>query len=181
MVKIMERTSAAIGLIATALLVVPVSYDFAYLTGLSLSFAQVPTTLADHTRSAVLWIPIVGSALLLGIVAGRSLPGAGSISPSRKPPIAHRVVLPLLLMVVVMIVLFPFSSGLRSGADDEVSFLAVASVLGIVAYRIVGHMARNQPPGYWLSAGTVAVAYCCGLAAYFGSAEGKAIRSLREP
>lgn len=80
-----------------------------------------------------------------------------------------------------MVVLFLFSNGLRSGADDEVSFLAVASVLGIVAYRIVGRMARNQTPGYWLSAGTVAVAYCCGLAAYFGSAEGKAIPSLREP
>ena len=76
MVKFMERTSAAIGLIATALLVVSVSYDFAYLTGLSLSFAQVPTTLADHTRSAVLWIPIVGSALL---------PGSSQADPCRAP------------------------------------------------------------------------------------------------
>ena len=41
-----------------------VFYDFAFLKALGLSFSDVPTTIADHVRSGIVWIPplVVGSA-----------------------------------------------------------------------------------------------------------------------
>lgn len=34
-----------------------VVYDWGYLYGLGLSFREVPTTIADHLRSAIIWLP----------------------------------------------------------------------------------------------------------------------------
>lgn len=38
-------------------LVISVLYDFCYLHAMGLSLAEVPTTIADHVRSAIIWAP----------------------------------------------------------------------------------------------------------------------------
>lgn len=86
MEKLLERNSTEVSVVTAALLVISVSYDFGNLSGLSLSFKEVPITLADHARSAVLWILPVGSALVVGSAAGMYLPSGGSIASTGSGP-----------------------------------------------------------------------------------------------
>lgn len=48
-----------ISFLTSALLVLSVVYDFTYLSALNLSFSQIPTTISDHVRSALLWAPLL--------------------------------------------------------------------------------------------------------------------------
>ena len=54
-----------ISFLTSTLLVLSVVYDFTYLSALNLSFSQIPTTISDHIRSALLWAPL----LFLGLFA----------------------------------------------------------------------------------------------------------------
>ncbi len=48
-----------ISFLTSTLLVLSVVYDFTYLSALNLSFSQIPTTISDHIRSALLWAPLL--------------------------------------------------------------------------------------------------------------------------
>lgn len=52
-----EKIGVAISVIASALMVLSTAYDFNYLFALNLSFNDLPTTLSDHIRSAIVWLP----------------------------------------------------------------------------------------------------------------------------
>lgn len=52
-----------IAVLATVSLGLSITYDWAYLHWLGISFAELPTTLSDHARSALVWMPSVGVAL----------------------------------------------------------------------------------------------------------------------
>lgn len=47
------------GIISAGLLVLSIAYDYFFLLALGLSFDSVPTTIADHVRSAIVWAPRV--------------------------------------------------------------------------------------------------------------------------
>jgi len=57
-------------------LLVSVIYDWGYLSGIGLSFSDVPTTIADHIRTALVWAPMTISGLLLGVVLFVLSPGS---------------------------------------------------------------------------------------------------------
>lgn len=52
-----EQVGKLVGLTAATLLVLSTAYDFSFLYALGLSFEDVPSTLADHARSAIVWAP----------------------------------------------------------------------------------------------------------------------------
>jgi len=55
-------------LCGTLSLVASVIYDWGYLLALGTGFAVVPTSLVDHARSALLWLPPSGLGLAIGLV-----------------------------------------------------------------------------------------------------------------
>ena len=72
--KLLDLVTKAIPLLAAISLVASVSYDFFFIDYLGLSFAEVPTTLSDHVRSSIVWIPLsivtLGFALITLTIAG---------------------------------------------------------------------------------------------------------------
>lgn len=54
-----ERTGKILGILSAVTLSLSVFYDFSFLSALGLDFIEVQTTLSDHLRSAVVWIPPV--------------------------------------------------------------------------------------------------------------------------
>lgn len=63
----LESAGKALTVLVGVLLALSVFYDFAYLHALGLGFGRVPTTLSDHTRTAILWVPILGIIGLLWV------------------------------------------------------------------------------------------------------------------
>ena len=60
-------------------LVLSVLYDYCFLLALGLSLAEVPTTIADHVRSAIIWAPAVLGVFLGGNLIGVFLAWTGAI------------------------------------------------------------------------------------------------------
>ena len=60
-----EQLGKLFGVASSALLLMSVFYDFSFLASLGLSFAEVPTTISDHVRSAIVWVPHVGGMALV--------------------------------------------------------------------------------------------------------------------
>ncbi len=124
----LDSLSKVVGLVAGVALIGSVAYDWAYLYALGLTFSDIPTTVADHVRSAFNWMP--NAVLLVGIVIGlelflrRSEQGMTeeqliSTSPHprftawfRKSPSTLTVVIALLIPVMYILFGHPFSSGL---------------------------------------------------------------------
>lgn len=65
---ILEAGAKLLALVATLCMALSVLFDWGYLAGLGLTFSEVPTSLSDHTRSAVLWLPLVVSVFPLAVV-----------------------------------------------------------------------------------------------------------------
>jgi hypothetical protein len=54
-----DQVGKFLGIAAVGLLVLSTAYDFSFLYAIGLSFEDVPSTLADHVRSAIVWAPRV--------------------------------------------------------------------------------------------------------------------------
>lgn len=52
-----DRAPALVAVFSAVVLAISITYDFGYLVYLGLSFSEVPTTLSDHIRSSLVWIP----------------------------------------------------------------------------------------------------------------------------
>lgn len=66
-----ENISKRLPLASATLLVLSVIYDYFYLQALALSFSELSTTISDHIRSAIVWLPglAIGSVgYLLGVI-----------------------------------------------------------------------------------------------------------------
>lgn len=59
-----DELGKAIGILTAITLCLSVIFDWGYLEALGLSFTDVPTTIADHVRDALLWVPAILSAVL---------------------------------------------------------------------------------------------------------------------
>lgn len=46
-----------LGAVAAILLILSTAYDYSFLRSLGLTFEEIPSTLADHVRSAIVWVP----------------------------------------------------------------------------------------------------------------------------
>ena len=53
----MKNAATFLSLISAGVLTLSVAYDFGYLLRFGVSFSQAPTTLSDHIRSSLVWVP----------------------------------------------------------------------------------------------------------------------------
>jgi hypothetical protein len=105
-----------LAVVSASLFVLSVVYDMSYLARLGLRFGEVPTSLADHVRSAILWTPgfafaIVGATLFMLIRDRvRSHVGGASTSVATKLSLIGKTldvaVVSVLLGLAVMYGLF---------------------------------------------------------------------------
>lgn len=65
---VLEQVPRIAATTSVALLCVSVSNDWSYLYALGLTLAEVPTTLQDHLRSALVWAPLTVVGLFLGVM-----------------------------------------------------------------------------------------------------------------
>lgn len=66
----LDGVSKLVALLGTAFMLLSVFYDFSFLTALGLRFSDVPTTISDHVRSAIVWAPTIVVFGGLGVVLG---------------------------------------------------------------------------------------------------------------
>jgi hypothetical protein len=64
----LEIAAKVIALAATVCIALSVLFDWGYLSALDLRLSEVPTSLSDHTRSAILWLPVAGFTFPPGFV-----------------------------------------------------------------------------------------------------------------
>jgi hypothetical protein len=57
--SVLEKFPTFISLLSVSVLVLSIVYDFGFLITLGTSFSEVPTTIADHLRSSLTWVPAV--------------------------------------------------------------------------------------------------------------------------
>ncbi len=55
--KFVEDIGKFVSVFTSALLVLSTAYDLSFLYALGLTFEELPSTLADHVRSAIVWVP----------------------------------------------------------------------------------------------------------------------------
>ena len=67
MSKAIETFAKATGILAATALVLSVIYDWGFLYSLGLNYSTVPTTIADHVRSALVWVPNTLFAMFIGL------------------------------------------------------------------------------------------------------------------
>ena len=60
-----DSSGKAVGVIAAASLASSIIYDWGYFYALDLSFSEIPTTLADHIRSSLVWAPVIAFTAFL--------------------------------------------------------------------------------------------------------------------
>ncbi|MEM1111508.1 MAG: hypothetical protein AAGI11_06340 [Pseudomonadota bacterium] len=110
-----ERIPAYISLSTAALLILSVTYDLGFYGYFELSFRQLPTTVSDHMRSALLWLPgivILGFILATLEMITRAIEGGRSeeeIIDQSKNPKRTRLMrdLPYLFMMAIPILAVP--------------------------------------------------------------------------
>ena len=124
----LDSLSKVVGLVTGITLIGSVVYDWAYFYALELSFSDIPTTIADHMRSALNWIPnavfVVGIIICIELFLTRFEQGMTEeqlISTSSHPKFTawfrKSPAIPIIIMAVLIPVLYilfghSFSSGL---------------------------------------------------------------------
>jgi len=62
---LLDTISSTLPLLGGSALVLSISYDFFFLNAIGLNFIVVPTTLSDHVRSSIIWIPVALATLIM--------------------------------------------------------------------------------------------------------------------
>lgn len=68
----LEDIASIVAVTASAAFVASLMYDIGFVTALHTTISEIPTTLADHTLSALLWLPSVVVGGVLGIAGGHA-------------------------------------------------------------------------------------------------------------
>lgn len=117
-----------IAFFSTVLLVLSVTYDYTYLLALGLSFADVPTVIGDHVRSAIIWSPSLVVGSLIGLIAGLATP-PDSAGTTRRHPNHQAVDLLIFAGAMPMLAILALISPLTQ------ALLMLAAILSAVAFR----------------------------------------------
>ncbi|MET0165520.1 MAG: hypothetical protein ABW318_11015, partial [Vicinamibacterales bacterium] len=67
--ELIASVSALLPALTAGSFVLSVAYDIGYFARLGINPGVVPTTLSDHTKSALLWLPLVAVVLLFSGLA----------------------------------------------------------------------------------------------------------------
>lgn len=80
---ILEHASKVLVLASVCVLALSVAYDFGYLFALGLWFSSLPTSVADHARTAIIWIPGAVLFILLVMILAKALAVASALVKKR--------------------------------------------------------------------------------------------------
>lgn len=124
----LDDFSKRLAAMSAVLLALSVVYDYFYVRALGLTFAQLPTTIADHVRTAVIWVPGVALVAFLGLLAGWTTQPVPESQRGNHP--IHKAVDRIFFFgVVPSLVLISFF-----GPPEQAAILA-ALLIGILLIR----------------------------------------------
>ena len=155
--------------VTAILLVLSVTYDFAYLQAAGLSFQALNTTLTDHMRSAILWAPgvllgiLLGTLFGLGAPPGQALPG----QPRTKRSFGENL---------VFWSGFPVLAGLAVAGSPAVFLAAIGLAAGMLLIHFQpGESNIDLRLGQGASAQVFLVPTCLAIVAILGALQGQAL------
>lgn len=140
-----EQAGKAIAVVASLLIVVSIFFDYSFLLAIGLTFDEIPSSLAEHVRSAILWTPkLLLTALsffmyelfLRRIEGGKSEAEIIASSPTPRFTRAFRksgdLIVPIVGILIALIA--PFISN-----DLQWVYLLFPLIWGFLALSIVHH------------------------------------------
>jgi len=125
----LEVAGNIIGLAATACLFLSVLYDWGFFYALDISFRQAPTTITDHVRSAIVWLPETFVITVLFV----------TFSPWPAFQLPHRVQVPT------------EGKNVEPGTYQLSSSIRVSAVAAIILFCIWILLGDNWPGGFAIS------------------------------
>ncbi|MBR8076079.1 MULTISPECIES: hypothetical protein [Burkholderia cepacia complex] len=190
----LESASKGITLVAALALPCSVVYDWAYYSRLGLELAQVPTTLSDHARTAVNWLPamVLATAITIALhLAGRRLDGWADPAELYRGAVARVATARWHKRMFVRIFVSPYSllwtgavvnggAFLYYGGGQLGGFLvATAALLGLLLYLVLPPI--DKAPKWLVSQLRIAILFGPMLAASaFSAGDRAAVSALKE-
>ena|SRR2546425_537169 len=146
-----DEVGKLLGLVSAALLALSVAYDYFFLLALGLSFNSVPTTISDHVRSAIVWVPKVvlfGFAYAIYELLMRRVEGGRTeeelIRTSPTPRFTKWFRSSANVMFVVVAILVVITSALVTTSLQGL-FLGSILVWGFLSLSVVQHPRMGAP------------------------------------
>lgn len=143
--KLVEDFGKFVSVVTAALLVLSTAYDFSFLYALGLTFEELPSTLADHVRSAVVWVPrallYVAAFMVYEMLMSRVEGGLTEeelIARSRRPRFTRAFRRGPRVLVAIIIPIAIAVEFLISTSEQGLFFLALF-VWGSLSLSIVEH------------------------------------------
>jgi hypothetical protein len=165
----LELVAKITALAATLSIALSVMFDWGYLSAVGLRLSEVPTSLSDHTRSAILWMPVSAFIFPLSLVVSRFLDqrfplnsveakNQGDNSPTSSANETKHARRGLALTAVVC-----FATWLLFG--DRASpflFFAAAALWALIVMRVTPISDRDKAYGIGLRMALLLPAICLG-------------------
>ena len=146
----LEGTARLTSLGVATLLVFSVVYDASFLAALGLRFSEVPTSISDHIRSAIVWVPQFGLGIFAGIAYNlmlKRIEGGKSedelVDSSPTPRFTRWFRWSADAMIPVTGIFIGLSSYVLQGQYFGLS-IVVAVTWGLLALSIVRHKRMGQ-------------------------------------
>lgn len=142
---LMEQVGKAVAVVASLLLVVSVFFDYSYLLAIGLSFDEIPSSLSEHVRSAILWAPkllltalgfLMYELFLRRVEGGKTETELIATSPAPRFTRAFRKSGDLIIPVVgtLLALVSPFLS-----TDSSWAYLLFVVLWGFLSLSVVHH------------------------------------------
>jgi hypothetical protein len=143
--KLIEDFGKFVSVVTATLLVLSTAYDFSFLHALGLTFEELPSTLADHVRSAIVWVPrallYVAAYAVYELFMSRVEGGLSEeeiIARSRTPRFTRAFRRSPRLFISILIPLGIVVQFLFSASEQGLFFLALF-VWGSLSLSVVKH------------------------------------------
>ncbi len=169
----LEAMGKPLAAASAILLVFSVTFDLAYLRGLGLTLDELPTTISDHVRSAVVWAPWLALFVPVALLAA-TLPPA--MAPVAVRSLGHWGLALASLCLIALIVAAAFV-GESIDTDAQSIFALLLVVAVIVGWRLLvadRRLLGGFTPFYLLGAGFLAIV------AWYGFAQGTALLAVKD-
>lgn len=140
-----EQMGKLLGIAASGLLVLSTAYDFSFFYALGLSFEDVPTTLADHMRSAIVWAPRVAIYVMCFVMyemfmrkMEQGLSEEELIQQSKNPKFTRAFRRGPQVLFAVLAILMIVTNTLFTASSHGL-YLASIGIWGVLSLQIVQH------------------------------------------
>jgi hypothetical protein len=181
-----EQVGKLASLIGSALLFLSVLYDFSFLAALGLHFSEVPTTISDHIRSAIVWVPQVGGMVLVFLVyelAMRRIEGGKTedelIASSTNPKFTRTfrasadALIPILGLISI-------AGWLIFGSSYIGLYLVFIMLWGFLSISVVSHARLGQSFDRMTARLFVLVPIAAAIVGSFGYGEGERLLTAKD-